>query len=64
MNPTIELDLGTRLVAENARNIAIENNIKLNELEAREATEKEKIRSLEQMDNNKEKCWGESIDHI
>ena len=60
----MELDLGTRLVAENARNIAIENNIRLNELEAREAAEKEKIRSLEQMDNIREKCWWESIDQI
>lgn len=64
VNPTMELDLGTRLVAENARNIAIENNIRLNELEAREAAEKEKIRSLEQMNNAREKCWWESIDQI
>ena len=60
----MELDLGTRLVAENERNIAIENNIRLNELDAREAAEKEKIRSLEQMNNAREKCWWESIDQI
>nr|XP_004234609.1 agamous-like MADS-box protein AGL29 [Solanum lycopersicum] len=64
VNPTMELDLGTRLVAENERNIAIENNIRLNELDAREAAEKEKIRSLEQMNNARKKCWWESIDQI
>ncbi|KAG5614305.1 hypothetical protein H5410_014129 [Solanum commersonii] len=42
VNPTMELDLGTRLVAENARNIAIQNNIRLNELDAREAAAKKK----------------------
>ena len=36
----------------------------MNELEAREAAEKEKIRSLEQINNAREKCWWESIDLI
>ncbi|XP_049345818.1 agamous-like MADS-box protein AGL62 [Solanum verrucosum] len=64
VNPTMELDLGTRLVAENARNIAIQNNIRLNELDAREAVAKEKMRSLEQMDKTRDKCWWESVDQI
>ncbi|KAG5614304.1 hypothetical protein H5410_014128 [Solanum commersonii] len=42
VNLTMKLDLDTRLVAENARNIAIQNNIRLNELDAREAVVKEK----------------------
>uniref|UniRef100_M1DBJ6 Uncharacterized protein n=2 Tax=Solanum tuberosum TaxID=4113 RepID=M1DBJ6_SOLTU len=60
----MELDLGTRLVAENARNIAIQNNIRLNELDAREAAAKEKIRSLKQMDETRDKCWWEFVDQI
>ncbi|KAG5614303.1 hypothetical protein H5410_014127 [Solanum commersonii] len=64
VNPTMELDLGTRLVAENARNIAIQNNIRLNELDAREATTKEKMCSLEQMNKTRDKCWWESVDQI
>ncbi|XP_055826464.1 agamous-like MADS-box protein AGL29 [Solanum dulcamara] len=64
VDPILELDLGSKLVAKAARDNAIQNNISLNELDATKKVVEEKISSLDQMNEAGDECWWESIDRF
>ncbi|XP_055826541.1 agamous-like MADS-box protein AGL29 [Solanum dulcamara] len=64
INPTRELDLGAQLVAAEVRNSVIQNNGRLNEFDAREKAAKEKIRSIDQMNEARTRGWWESMDQL
>ncbi|TMW88687.1 hypothetical protein EJD97_018237 [Solanum chilense] len=64
INPTTELGLGAQFVAAEARNKVIQNNDRLNELNARKKVAKEKIRFMNQINEARVKCWWESMDQF
>ncbi|XP_049394395.1 agamous-like MADS-box protein AGL61 [Solanum stenotomum] len=63
INPTT-VDLGAQLAAAEARNKVIQYNDRLNEFDAREKAAKEKIRSMDQMNEARVRGWWEAMDQF
>ncbi|KAK4718148.1 hypothetical protein R3W88_016486 [Solanum pinnatisectum] len=64
INLTTDLDLGAQLNLVEARNKVIQTNDRLNELDARENAAKEKMCSIDQMNDARDHRWWESMDQF